>query len=69
MPQYMTVHSIQKTVKQILSGKMGKWLCEQIVEVGERSLFGNLYHPACNRFPAAVITNRPVLLLYCRVGM
>ena len=63
MPQYMTVHSIHKTVKQILSGKMRKWLGEQIAEVGERSLFGNPDHPACDHFPAAVITNQRVLLL------
>ena len=57
MPQYMTVHSICKTVKQILSGKMGKWFGEQIAEVGECSLFGNPDHLACDRLPAAMITN------------
>ena len=56
-PQYMTVHSIHKTVKQILPGRTGKWLGEQITEVGERSLFGYPDHPACDRFLVAVITN------------
>ena len=42
---------------------MGKWLCEQITEVGEHSLFGNPDHPACDRFAAALITNRRVLIL------
>ena len=62
-PQYMTVHSICKTVKQIFPGKTDKWLGEQIAKVGERSLFGNPDCPACDRFPAAVITNQCVLLL------
>ena len=63
MPQYMNVHSIHKTVKQILPGKTGKWLGEQIAKVGERSLFGNPDRPACDRIPATMITNRRVLLL------
>ena len=59
----MTIHSIHKTVKQVLSDKTGKWLGEQITEVGEHSLLGNPDHPACDRFPAAVITIRCVFLL------
>ena len=59
----MNVHSIHKTVKQILPCKMGKWLGEQIAKVGEHSLFGNPDRLACNRFPAAMITDRHVLLL------
>ena len=63
MPQYMNVHSICKTVKQILPGKTVKWLGEQITKVDERSLFGNPDRLACDRFPSAMITNRRVLLL------
>ena len=59
----MNVHSIRKTVKRILPCKTGKWLGEQITKVGERSLFGNPDRPACDRFPAVVITDRRVLLL------
>ena len=69
MPQYMNVHSIRETVKQVVPCKMGKWLGEQIPKVGERSFLGNSDCLACDCFPAAVITDRHVLLLQCRVRL
>ena len=62
-PQYMNVHSICKTIKQVFPCETGKWLGEQITKVGERSLLDNPDRPACDRFPAAVITDQRVLLL------
>ena len=59
----MNVHSICETVKQVLPCKTGKWLGEQMTKVGERSLFGNPDRPPCDRFPAAMITDRHVLVL------